>query len=176
MAGSGKEGPTLQYRRGARTMGRVGMCLAFASSVFALTGAIPASAHEPSPTLDAGDGHFTIQLSGAEIPGRGDSDGQGTAKLDFDRQKQTACLGITWSKLRGDVTALHLHAGARGSEGPISIPFFNDQHFPGAQHTFSGCAHSSPDQTNAVINNPAGFYLNVHSIQFPDGAIRGQLG
>jgi hypothetical protein len=166
----------VRYRNHTRTTGRVGICLAFVSSIFVLTGPVPALAHESSPMYDAQNSHFTVPLSGAEIPGRGDADGQGMAKLDFDRQKQTACLDITWSRLRGDVTALHLHTGARGSEGTVWIGFFNDQHLPGAQHTFSNCVHSSPDQTNAVINNPAGYYLNVHSTEFPDGAIRGQLG
>jgi hypothetical protein len=94
-----------------------------------------------------------------------------------------ACFDVKWRNLDGAVTALQLHAGHRGNEGPKWIDFFTDKHFPGAQNTVSGCVHvdgshgmSPRDKIQAVLHDPANFYLNVHSTECPHGAIRGQLG
>jgi hypothetical protein len=34
----------------------------------------------------------------------------------------------------------------------------------------------SRDKVQAVIHNPSAFYLTIRSTEFPQGAIRGQLG
>lgn len=165
----------MQYGKGARAMGRIGVCLASVSSVLVLVGPTSAAAHEARPTYQVGKGHFSIQLTGREVPEGGDPDGQGSATLDLNPQKEEACFTITWSRLRGKVTALHLHAAARGSEGPHWIDFFNNQSFPGTQSMASGCVPSPRDRIDTVINHPADYYLNVHSTTFEKGALRGQL-
>ena len=180
MVGTVRERPMMQHRKGFRAPGRAGVCLAALASVTsALIAAGPASAatqsviagSQPPPQT-----HFSVRLSGAEIPGnKGESRGSGSATMDLDPQKQTACFKISWSGLQGKVTMFHLHSGARGVEGPIVIHFFDGQQFPGQQSTASGCAPASRDEINAVIGHPANYYFNVHSDKFPDGAIRGQL-
>jgi CHRD domain-containing protein len=175
MADRGKERPTMQPSKNARTVGRVGVFLASVSSVLVLAGPTSASAHEVSSAYQAGNGHFSITLTSGEVPSGGDPDGQGSATLDLKPQEKTACFTINWSRLSGEVTALHLHVAARGSEGPHAIDFFNNQHFPGAQYTASGCVPTTPETINAVINRPADYYFNVHSTAFPGGALRGQL-
>jgi hypothetical protein len=32
------------------------------------------------------------------------------------------------------------------------------------------------DKIKHVMQNPANYYVNVHNAEFPDGAVRGQLG
>ncbi|MGH3769846.1 MAG: CHRD domain-containing protein [Pseudonocardiaceae bacterium] len=165
----------MRYGKGARAMGRAGVCLACVSSIVVLVGPASAAAHEASPADQAGNGHFSIQLTGSEVPGGGDPDGQGSATLDLDPHKAEVCFTITWSQLRGEVTALHVNAAARGGEGPRWIDFFDKQSFPGKRSMASGCVPSSPDNINAVISHPAGYYLTVDSTTFGKGAIRGQL-
>lgn len=175
-----RERRTMRHRKGAWALGRVGVCLAAlasVSSVLILAGPASAATYSMNAAFQPPQTHFSVRLSGAEIPGnKGDSGGSGSATMDLDPQKQTACFEISWSRLQGDVTMFHLHSGARGTEGPIVIPFFNGQHFPGQQSTASGCAPASRDNINAVISHLADHYFNVHSDKFPDGAIRGQLG
>lgn len=164
----------MRYRKRARATGRAGVCLASVSSIVLLVGPTSA-AYAASPVDPLGNGHFSIQLTGGEVPGGGDPDGQGSATLDLDRDKQQVCFSITWTRLRGAVTALRLNAAARGAEGPPWIDFFDKQNFPGARSTASGCIASSQDKIDAAVSNPAGYYLNVDSTAFGTGAIRGQL-
>jgi hypothetical protein len=171
---------TMHHRQGTRRNRRVAACLAFISSILVLTLPAPAAADEAGPE---GYGYFSVQLTGHDVPHGGDPEGQGYARLDLDPQHQTACFDIKWKRLDGAVTAFHLHAAPRGSEGPRWIDFFNDKHIAGARNTVSGCVQVNAshgmtprDKIQAVIQNPSGFYLNVHSTKYEHGAIRGQLG
>jgi hypothetical protein len=159
----------MQLSKGARGMGRVGACVAFASSVVVLAGSAPALAQQDGA-------QFTVALSDQENVNVGDADGQGSARLDLDPQQGMACYEITWKKLDGAVTAFHLHAARRGSDGPHWIDFFNDQHFDGEQGKAVDCLRSTPEKIKAVINDPSAYYLQLHSTAFTAGAIRGQLG
>ncbi len=161
--------------KGVRGMGHVGASLAFASSMLMLAGPIPALAHEVNRVHQDSNGHFSVQLTAQESVNGGDRDGQGFARLDLDPQQGKACYEITWKNLDGMVTAFHLHAGRRGSEGPHWIDFFNDKNLAGEQ-TVSDCVTSTREKIEAVINDPSGYYLQVHTTAFEKGAIRGQLG
>jgi hypothetical protein len=128
-------------------------------------------------------GYFSVELTGRQVPGGGDSDGQGHVRLDLDPEHETACFAIKWRNLDGAVTAFRLHDGDRGSEGPRRIEFFEGKHFDGGRNTVTGCVRvegshgmSPRDKIEAIIRNPSGFYLSLYTVQFEDGAIRGQLG
>jgi hypothetical protein len=176
MADSDKEEPKMLHdKSGARGLTRIGLGFACVSSVLVLAGPTSAAADEVSSVRNDRAGHFTVQLSGQEVPEGGDPNGQGSGQLNLNAQQQTACATINWKGLAGNVTALHLHIAARGSEGPHWVDFFNDKDFPGADGTFSGCVPAAQDKIRAVIDNPASYYLNVHSTAFAKGAIRGQL-
>lgn len=143
--------------------------LAFLSSAAVLAGSAPALAQQDGA-------QFTVALSGQENVTDGDADGQGSARLDLDPQRGTACYEITWKKLDGAVTAFHLHAARRGSNGPHWIDFFNEQRFDGEQGKASDCVRSTREKIEAVINDPSAYYLQLHSTAFEGGAVRGQLG
>jgi hypothetical protein len=167
------------HSEGIRRLGGRGTCVGLIVVASSVVLAAPAAAVVHSKELSAPSppaaGHYSIQLSGREVPEGGDPDGQGAAKLDLNPQQETACFSISWSGLRGEVTALHLHQAAQGNEGPHWIDFFNNQHFPGSNSMASGCVPAARDKINAVINNPSAYYLNLHSTAFEKGALRGQL-
>jgi hypothetical protein len=175
MADSDKEGAPMWHGAGTRRMVRVGACLAFVSSILVVAGPASVAAPGGSPAYQPGDGQFSVQLNGKEVPGGGDPDGRGSAQLKFDAQQNTACFTISWSGLDGEVTALHLHEAVPGSEGPHHIDFFNNQHFPGSLTDGSGCVPTTPEKIQAAKVNPAAYYLNLHSTAHEKGAIRGQL-
>jgi hypothetical protein len=48
---------------------------------------------------------------------------------------------------------------------------------PPTAGTSSGCVSALPPAlTSEIASNPAAFYINIHSTEYPGGAVRGQLG
>jgi hypothetical protein len=165
----------MQYKKGTRTMGRVSVCLAFVSSILVFAG--PASASEEfATTHEHGHDQFSVYLSGNEVRDGGDREGRGFARLDLDPDNERVCYVITWNRLEGDVTALHLHASPRHSDGPHWIDFFNNERFDGERNTVANCVHSDRWKIRAAIDEPSSYYLMVHTTAHEAGAIRGQLG
>jgi len=115
----------------------------------------------------------TAKLSGAaEVPGPGDPDGSGTATIRLQLERGEVCFDLTVSNI-GPATAAHIHEGADGVAGPVVVPL--DPAPTGGSS--SGCI-SDVDAAllQNIAQNPEQYYVNVHNEEFPDGAIRGQLG
>jgi hypothetical protein len=70
--------------------------------------------------------------------------------------------------------AAHIHNAPAGRNGPIVVPLTPPaQGNPG---NASGCiANLDPALLAAIEQNPAAFYVNVHTAALPEGAVRGQL-
>jgi hypothetical protein len=112
-------------------------------------------------------------LTGAqEAPAAGDPDGSGTAKLRLNREKKTVCFAITVKNI-GDVAAAHIHRGGKGVAGGIEVELIGQ---PKSGTRFTGCRHGvSRSLIRAISKHPRRFYVNVHTMAFQGGAIRGQL-
>lgn len=116
---------------------------------------------------------LTATLAGgaAEDP-PGDPDGAGTATITIDPDTLQVCWELTTSNI-ADATASHIHTGAAGVNGGVLVPLDAD----GFSGSSTGCT-TGPDSATlqAIIDNPAAYYVNVHNADFGPGAIRGQLG
>ena len=109
---------------------------------------------------------FTTELTGAaEVPGPGDPDGSGTATVTLNPGQGEVCWDITVSGV-DTITAAHIHVGEAGVAGGVVVPL----------SPTSGCTSADLDLIKAIIQNPEGYYVNVHNAPFPAGALRGQLG
>lgn len=81
----------------------------------------------------------------------------------------------------GSVIFAHIHEAIAGVDGPIRVDSGISPSSPislaGSDKIIVAPAVSvSPISTvNAIISNPAGFYLDIHTSASPDGAVRGQL-
>jgi hypothetical protein len=114
----------------------------------------------------------SVAMNGAaEAPANGDSDGAGVAVVRI-RPDNQVCYRIGVQNLLLPAVGAHIHRGAAGGAGPIVVPFTA----PDASGISSGCAAADPTLLADIKANPAGFYTNVHTREFPGGAIRAQLG
>jgi hypothetical protein len=166
----------MQYKKNSRTMGRVGIFLAFVSSILVLAGPGSAAAAVVATEHEHGHEQFSVYLTGNEVRDGGDRDGWGVARLDLDPENERVCYVITWHGLDGAVTALHLHVAPRRNDGPHWIDFFNNEHLDGKRNTVANCVRSARWKIRAVIDEPFDYYLMVHTTAHEAGAIRGQLG
>ena len=122
---------------------------------------------------------FTAQLSGANEVPVADPDGFGAASVTFDIINETAgtggevCWDLSYGNITGTPVAAHVHSGAAGVNGPIVVPFTPFSSL-GASSA-SNCAAIDPTLARQIMATPANFYVNVHTTDFPNGAIRGQL-
>jgi hypothetical protein len=135
-----------------------------------------------SGALAAEGARLTATLSGAqEVPGPGDPNASGTAVVTINPGTKTVCYTLSWQNVDGTVTGGHIHVGEAGTAGGVVVSLFgapldDATSFPGT-FTFSDCvtATVSAARLADIIDNAEGYYVNVHSTAFPDGAIRGQL-
>jgi len=111
---------------------------------------------------------FLAQLSGANEVPPADPDGQGAAAVTIDRASGEICVDMRVSNINPAVMA-HIHRGAAGVNGPVVVPL------TAPNPTTSECVMATPVLAAEIADNPAGFYVNVHTADYPGGAIRGQL-
>jgi hypothetical protein len=109
-------------------------------------------------------------LGKSEVPGPGDANGGGTAILTLDPNRDNIAYTIAVAGLQGTITMAHVHMGAAGASGPVVVPFMAP-----VQGSITGSVSVSYSTLSSVKQNPAGFYVNVHTSSFPGGAARGQL-
>jgi hypothetical protein len=110
---------------------------------------------------------MTIKMTGgAEAPTPGDTDGSGVAKLTFNHDKGEICYTVTTLKIQ-PVTAAHIHNGIAGQSGPPKVTF---------DPATKGCATVDKAMMDDMMKSPGNYYVNVHNAEFPNGALRGQLG
>jgi hypothetical protein len=115
---------------------------------------------------------FTVQMTGSQETGGGDPNGRGTAIITIDSVRGTISYQIQVFGITLPATADHIHQGVVGKSGPIVVPFPTA---PDASGLASGTVTADPALLQAIVANPAGYYVNVHTTNYPGGAIRGQL-
>jgi hypothetical protein len=145
--------------------------------------------------LAAGKGkqrNFQAHLSGAnEVPSN-DSRGTGQALVRIDRDETSLTFKLAAANLDG-VTMAHIHCGPEGANGPVILFLYGpnpegvtptgllsqgtatDEHVVGVADS-EVCPGGVATLADLIKQIRAGnAYVNVHSLEFPPGEIRGQL-
>ncbi|WP_406373917.1 CHRD domain-containing protein [Streptomyces sp. NBC_00647] len=105
-------------------------------------------------------------------PAVGDKDG---AALEFIKVKgDKVSVAVTW-RGTGRPTLLHIHQGAKGANGGVKVDFGKLlDRIKG--HTVVGTVKVEDTALlDALKTDPGSFYANLHTAEFPGGAVRGQL-
>jgi CHRD domain len=92
--------------------------------------------------------------------------GSGSATVTIRVGQGQLSFTLTVSGLT-NVTAAHIH---RASTGDIVVPLTAP-----TTGSSSGTVSVSKTLLQEIVGNPSGFYVNVHTMSFPDGQIRGTL-
>lgn len=129
---------------------------------------------------DSHGGHpvrLSAHLNGHNEVGVGDRDGSGVIGLAY---KHSICYHLDAQNL-DSLVAGHIHQGTAGHNGPVVVTLFDgatppDAH-PHGHHGISarGCVAADSALVADIAHAPHSFYVNVHTVAYPDGAIRGQL-
>jgi hypothetical protein len=123
-------------------------------------------------TPTSGGVRFARTLLGvAERPEPADPDGTGTAVIRFRLGQARACFVLAVRDIRLPSAGAHIHRASVEEAGPIVIPLTS----PGANGTSRGCAVADRALVRTILRTPAAFYVNVHTTDFPGGAVRAQL-
>ena len=134
---------------------------AFAASAALIAGAAAAA--------DGGRKLQTTLSGAAEVPGPGDADGRGTAKITVNPGQKQICYKLSVANI-APATATHIHEAPPTAAGPVVVTL-------GAptSGTSSGCVTVTRALALEILKRPADYYVNVHNPAFPAGAVRGQL-
>jgi CHRD domain len=120
-------------------------------------------------TAAAGGRAFTIAMTGEAESPAGDPVGTGTATVRMRAGQGQVCYRLAVQNITA--VAAHIHRGAAGVAGPVVIPL----NTPNASGAASGCTAVARPLVAAILKTPASYYVNVHTAEFPGGAVRGQL-
>lgn len=114
---------------------------------------------------------YNATLTGAQEVGGGDSNGSARAEVSVADNFDRICYEIRDIQGIGPITAAHIHQGASGQNGPPVITLSK-----APEGGFKGCVDAPDWLQEAMKSNFTGYYFNIHTTEYPDGAIRGQLG
>jgi hypothetical protein len=102
--------------------------------------------------------------------GTGDPDGGGSVKLTLNPATKQVCYDFEISGVSTPLMA-HIHQGPALKNGPPVVTLFTG---PGGE--LDGCVTWLRGQLSEIVAHPTDFYVSVETTEFPDGALRGQLG
>lgn len=156
-----------QRRIAGRIAGRMVAGSAMLAAPLALAGC--ASVEEAAVAATTTTYHAT--LTGAQEVNGGDPDASGTADVSVARNLDQICYDVHGLSGLGPITAAHIHRGAPGEDGPPVVTLK-----AAGESGFKGCDPAPEWLQDAMKADFSGYYVNVHTSEYPKGAIRGQLG
>lgn len=121
----------------------------------------------PAPAVD-----FPVTMMGDnEFPGPGDPDGMATGTITVNPGTNTISWNFTYENI-GAPTGFHIHTGAAGTSGGVLVNLGT----AGSPGTLVGQVTGLSNAVmDAILAAPENHYLNIHTAEFPGGAVRQQL-
>lgn len=114
-----------------------------------------------------------VLTGAAEVPPN-TNQGFGNATVTFDATRTNIDVTITVTNLSSPINNFHIHEAAPGVNGPVVVnliglggTFVNG--------TMTGTFPIGADIAQRMLQNPNNFYVNVHTVAQPGGAVRGML-
>jgi hypothetical protein len=123
------------------------------------------------PAIGAGR-PLTAELSGDnELPFPTGHEATGTALVTLNQGLGEVCADIETSGFEeGEITAGHIHVGTVEDIGAVVV----NLQVTSPDHSICVSGVDS-ELIKDIRQNPSGYYVNLHTAEFPGGVIRGQL-
>ena len=103
----------------------------------------------------------TVMTGAAEVPGPGDADGIGAAVITIDTDADRICWLLAVKRIQLPAAAAHIHVGPTTVAGPVVVGLTA----PNAFGISFGCTNNA--NADAIAADPAAYYVNVHTADFP---------
>ena len=121
-----------------------------------------------------------ITVSTVKLAPSGDPDGSGVAVLRVNLDKSQVCYTTVVRNIGEPVEpapgigSAHIHTTLTGG---VFLNLLTNFRSTGADvYIATGCVSATEEQLQAILDNPSQYYVNVHTVAFPAGAIQGSLG
>lgn len=100
--------------------------------------------------------------------------GFGNATVTFDATRSNIVVTITVADLGSPINNFHIHEREAGANGGVVVDLIR---LGGTftNGTMTGTFPIAADVAQRMLANPRNFYVNVHTVALPGGAVRGQL-
>jgi hypothetical protein len=180
---AGVAGPVVIPLQTPNAAGKSGGCATASRSIVGAILKSPASYYVNVHTAEFAGGAIRGQLTGTstsafgwivavDLKGSTEPNAKGTAVVRIRKDAGMVCYRLHAESITLPATAAHIHRGAATVNGPVVVPFTA----PAANGNSDGCTAATAALIDEIIASPAGFYVNVHTIEHPGGAMRAQLG
>ena len=148
----------------------IGKMLTAGIALSVLSVGVTAAVASAAPTSKT----FAITARGSNEMGKGDSMSAAYASgtITVNTAKHDVCYEITTHDLK-NITMSHIHLGKKGIEGKVVV-YLNVKDF-NLKNMGHACVNVPAAVAKQIFSNPANYYLNVHTKQYPNGAVRAQL-
>lgn len=113
---------------------------------------------------------YRADLTGAQVVGGGDPDGSAKAEVSVADRLDQICYDINNINALGPITGIMIHRGAPGANGPAVL---NMKH--ANEGGWKGCTNRSEWLEESIDRNFTSYYVMIHTAEYPNGAVRGQL-
>src|SRR5215212_130171 len=115
---------------------------------------------------------ISAALAGENENPTGDPVATGTASIRVRAGQGQVCATLDVPNLATRAAAAHIHKAAAGAVGAVVVPLRT----PDENGKSTGCVTAARAVVKQIIGSRAQYYVNVHTAEFPGGAVRGQLG
>ncbi|HYH51441.1 MAG TPA: CHRD domain-containing protein [Acidimicrobiia bacterium] len=125
--------------------------------------------YEENEEPGVGAASFVATLSPEANMPPGPSGATGSATIEIDAAAGQVCQTITYSGAGAPLSMAHIHVGDATVNGPVVVDL---QVLPSGQQA---CSPADATVLGEIVANPGGYYVNLHTEDFPQGVLRGQL-
>lgn len=113
---------------------------------------------------------YHTELRGSSVVGEGDPNGSAVAQLTVTHDTDAVCYNVWNVQNIGAATGAHIHYGRYGENGPVVATLER-----GEGIGWNGCIEGAGLASKMLSSDPELYYVQVHTSEYPEGAIRGQL-